>query len=54
MECIVEDDFDMECGICLEGGEYSFQRVGFGGDGWRQSESRCALTPVFMRGSRTD
>ena len=25
MECIVEENFDMECGICLEGGEYSFQ-----------------------------
>jgi len=24
MECIVGDDFDMECGICLEGGEYFF------------------------------
>jgi len=24
MECIVGEDFDMECGICLEGGEYSF------------------------------
>ena len=25
MECIVEEDFDMECGICLEGGEYFFR-----------------------------
>ena len=24
MECIVGEDFDMECGICLEGGEYFF------------------------------
>jgi len=24
MECIVEEDFDIECGICLDGGEYSF------------------------------
>ena len=38
IECIVGEDFNMECGICLEGGKYSFYRVGFGGDGWRQSE----------------
>ena len=25
MECIVGEDFDMECGICLEGEEYFFQ-----------------------------
>ena len=31
MECIVREDFDMECGICLEGGEYSFQGVDFRG-----------------------
>ena len=29
MECIVGEDFDMECGICLEECEYSFQAVDF-------------------------
>ena len=29
MECIVGEDFDMECGICLEGGKYSFYEVDF-------------------------
>ena len=47
MECIVGDDFDMECGIYLGGGEYSFQMVGFRGDGWRQSKAR----PVALQGT---
>jgi hypothetical protein len=24
MKCIVGEDFNIECGICLEGGKYSF------------------------------
>ena len=42
MECIVEENFDIECGICLEGGEYFFRGLILEGT-WRQSHNESQL-----------